>query len=223
MEASAIRLAAPQSTGAVFEPKSPAEDYANYLWGWDPVDAYGVGEGSPGTNQVFLRITDLRNANLHVEAEGIRYLAWHNFTASCSTEPCPSGGAFTSKTHHEPGGVSIHEYSWTVERFFPAGAHLEGDFSILQAAAGGSSLDLGVQGSLRLPSASWDPACETCINPANRTLWAEGNLRLAGIQPEGDGRLEATLSGDVASARLDEEHAEPAALFGVALVATATV
>jgi predicted transcriptional regulator len=81
--------------------------------------------------------------------------------------------------------------------------------------AGGPSLDLDVEGWVRLPLAAGDPACGECVNPENQTLFAQGQIRLAGLRTSDEqGELSADFSGNLTMAKFDEEPVDPIALLG---------
>ena len=139
-----------------------------------------------------------------LEAKNLRFLEWHNSTASCVSSPCPDGGRSWTPSRATPLSISFHPF---IGLETPNGA-LNGNGTAVGVVAGGPALDVGLQGTLRLPEARLTGNCPrgACPNPGGRTFTATGSLLLANLTQDGpnSGRLKATLTGAFASAAFDE-------------------
>lgn len=155
-------------------------------------------------------------APVRLEARGLRTVEWHHLAIACdAAAACPDGGARASQARGPPGQeVQVQELGY--HRFATSQASAAGEAMAALVAAGGAAMDVASRGGVRLPAAEAAPGC-ACPALGGRTLQADGDVRLEGLRPAGDGRLQARLAGAAASARLDEEGIDPAALgLGVA-------
>jgi hypothetical protein len=159
-----------------------------------------------------------------LNATGVREMHLHNAAVECSgIEPgsCPAGGFRRNGTVAVAPGWTVTLSEYGIDQLFPFG---ESDASFFGTATavilGSEALDLSVDGWIRLPLAAGEAACAACSVPQNQTLWASGNLTLAGLSVEGDG-FRANLDGAVGSARFDESVVDGALLAGAGLTAAA--
>ncbi|HUR26394.1 MAG TPA: winged helix-turn-helix transcriptional regulator [Candidatus Thermoplasmatota archaeon] len=153
-------------------------------------------------------------ASFVVRAQGLRVVEWHNATVTCQDDGhCPDGAGTAWKVAKAPtgDGATVTQVSFAILN--GNGGNLDGAGEAQRAATGGSALDVGVQGTLRLPLADRTAPCQ-CIDPAGKTIILGGNLTLRHLSMAGDSRLEAGVSGSAVEARLDELHVNPALVFG---------
>lgn len=166
-------------------------------------------------------------ASMSIVAEGLVRAEWHNATVSCSRDgPCPAGGGAQDPAPVPDAVPHPRLIALDYGEVIGAGeGRLAGHGRAIGWAVGGSAPTLHIEGAVRLPLATQAGPCPgsgpACTDPANRTLLAEGDLTLAGLQPAGErGRLRATMGGTVTAGRLDEEPFRGAA---VAVAAAASV
>ncbi|MEA3143756.1 MAG: hypothetical protein QOG31_1080 [Thermoplasmata archaeon] len=153
------------------------------------------------------------HASFVVRAQGLRVVEWHNATVTCQDEHCPDGAGTTWKVAKAPtgDGATVTQVSFAILN--GNGGNLDGAGEAQRAATGGPAVDLGVQGTLRLPLADRTAPCQ-CIDPAGKTIILAGNLTLRHLSMASDSRLEAGVSGSAVEARLDELRVNPALVFG---------
>ncbi len=141
-------------------------------------------------------------ATFNVEVVGLSRMEWYGASISCSSSCLPGGGSqTTSSPSAGDAGITYTERSY-IELQPPPGSILNVEGTLDYALLGGPSLDIAVDGWLRLPGASGAGNC-ACIDPSNQTLHASGHLMLAHVHTE-DGRMAGTLSGELGSAHFDE-------------------
>ncbi len=164
-----------------------------------------------------------------LEVEGLHRLEWHNLGVSCGAdvETCPDDATNHGTEIVVPGVGSVGMRHWSYTDIRSAGGGLMGQGSMILALGGGGVLDLGLDGWVRLPLAESVAGCppeHTCIGPDARTLHAEGMIRLVNLTPVPSSRydLQAELSGDVSSIRLDELQVDPS-LLGLGRTGTVLV
>ncbi|HUR63715.1 MAG TPA: winged helix-turn-helix transcriptional regulator [Candidatus Thermoplasmatota archaeon] len=153
-------------------------------------------------------------ASFVVRAQGLRVVEWHNATVTCQDDGhCPDGAGTTWKVAKAPtgDGATVTQVSFAILN--GNGGNLDGAGEAQRAATGGPALDVGVQGTLRLPLADRTAPCQ-CIDPAGKTIILGGNLTLHHLSMASDSRLEADVSGSAVEARLDELRVNPALVFG---------
>ncbi|MCA1810824.1 MAG: DeoR family transcriptional regulator, partial [Halobacteriales archaeon] len=142
---------------------------------------------------------------LHVE--GIRNLLWHNATVDCRTSSCPDSSQTWGLSSETGGTTRLARMSY-IGLDTPKGS-LEGLGEVWVAAVGSGSMDLNLQGQVRLPDASLQGTCgsQDCPDPDGKTLLANGNLTLQGLAVgSGPHRLRAAMAG-YTSAVFDESAA----------------
>lgn len=146
-------------------------------------------------------------------------LEWLNMLPDCQGAACPSGG---SRTLLEYGLPSLYVGQDTVrfERLEGAAA-VRAAWPEAEVAAAARSLSVATEGFARFPVAQ-GVDCPTCPPIVGQTLTLEGQVMLDQIQQRPEG-LRASVSGDFASARIDEQWVSPARLGQVGAVAAATV
>lgn len=164
----------------------------------------------PGGGPAVVMAPDAGNASLpvRIEADGLRVVELHHAAVACADgSSCPGGGRRDGFATGPPSlGLTGRVLGYS--RIGSSGATASGSGRVAHVLAGAPSLDLAVDGWVRLPLADGGPV-------ARQTLRAEGNVTLADLRLTPGGRMAATLGGDVRHARLDEGGVDPAVLFGV--------
>jgi predicted transcriptional regulator len=157
-------------------------------------------------------------SDLAFSFEDVLSIEWLGVRASCDNSPnCVSSGAVRARQFDIPGTEESVGTVDTSHVAFRAQGPAKGSGHFSAIAFGGPSLDLHVDGWVRLPLAeAADPGCGSCFNPENRTVWATGELLLEDLRPVPgrSDRLQTRMSGDVQAFRLDEEYMDPASIFG---------
>lgn len=158
-----------------------------------------------------------------IEGKAVQVAEWHNLHTSCDAAPCPEEGVRrTDWTNVSSSGFAREIRAY--ERL--ASDHggplaFGGTASVILAGSG--KLDLFVDGSLRLPSASDIESCPACVALDDRTLQVQGNIVLDDLHMEPNGTLTASLGGDIQAARIDESAIDAALLVGASVTAGAAV
>lgn len=156
---------------------------------------------------------------VRLHAEGVSVVEWHNAETSCDGAPeayCPDGG-IREEENRSMASAYVHHRVLGFQRISSLGGSVDLQGSAIFALGGGRHIDVSIDGSLRLPSASAQ-GCASCLVPDGQTLRADGDLHLAGLHQASDGWLRANMSGDFRSARFDEEAIDPRLLGGALLV-----
>ncbi|MHB1260302.1 MAG: hypothetical protein ACYC2H_01160 [Thermoplasmatota archaeon] len=170
---------------------------------------------------VIARSTSGAAMTFAVDGAGVHRIQWHNMETTCSDgEACPPGGSHQNETVW----LSSTDYVRTRHNVFeeavgPASANVTGWGEAQLIVLGGTRFDLDVDGWIRLPLASSNAGCPTCLAPADQTFSATGNITLSNLQVASGDRLQGDLSGDLISARFDEVAVDPLALSGKAAFA----
>jgi predicted transcriptional regulator len=233
LEADSITIADHASTSVISRLKAdddlrsrlPRGDHAEYMfWGGigrpDWLAARGDG---PTVNGMPTAGTQLP-FSLH--AQGIHRLVWHNATLQCPGL-CPDSGRPSTTHLDDPfGDTELQRLSYI--ELETNGGTLDGQGSIWEWVAGGSSLNLGLAGSMRLQDASLKGHCPaaSCPDPGGKTFLAQGNLTLSDLVVDGQ-RLHTQLAGDFARAAFDESPVPtfltPGVVAGAAVAVGAVV
>lgn len=162
-------------------------------------------------------------ARATMKGQGLQAVEWHNLGASCATSSCPAGSQRDVRTSQGPlWNLTAGSYGFT-HLELAGNNSLQGDAVPRMIAVGGPDLELAVQGWLRMPNAAGGEACASCIQDG-ATVTTTGAISLRHLRASDQGRLRGVLGGDLADARLDEAHIDPARLLGnvpVAAVAAA--
>lgn len=145
----------------------------------------------------------------------VHAVEWFDMDVSCSAVyQCPDGGGYSASRFGAQGtSTGYDEYRFD-KILAPAIVSLESDFS--RMALGSSIFDLSVRGIVELPYASLEE-CDQCPLISGQNLHLSGEILLRGIQVS-QGRMAATLTGNLTSARVDETWVDPQTLgkFGTA-------
>lgn len=150
-------------------------------------------------------------------ARGVRSVIWSNADAICGDGACLDG-AGTVRIETAPGEVQARMLMESELHIAATSGTFNASGLAVGMLVGGATLSIDAQGSMRLPLADMQAACEGCRVVDGQTLLLEGGLRLDGVKPTQKDRLGAMLGGDVAAVRLDEESVEPASLVPAASV-----
>jgi predicted transcriptional regulator len=205
VEDNALALAAGQPFGAAMSDPAPPPTAFRALSLTAPSDGAALNFRSPTLGQAF-------PFTLH--ATGVHAVEWTNARTQCNQTPCPDGARSQETRADLPGGNRAVVRRLSFMQLTTGNATLDGAGRAVNAAVGGRSIDLQESGAVRLPfTARTAPCPSSCLEPANRTLALSGAVELRGLQFAGDGRLSATVSGNIGAARLDETAVSPL-LFG---------
>lgn len=146
--------------------------------------------------------------SLSIHATGVRSVEWMNASVTCPAGWCPSGGGLLGEDH-AAGNSRILAYSISFVEVGTEGGTLGGTVAAAAWGAGGTSLDAGLQGWLRLPLIATDCRCHTDLE--GKTLQANGTIRLTDLRMMNH-RLAASAGGDVGWLRADEIQVAPSLL-----------
>jgi predicted transcriptional regulator len=165
------------------------------------------------------------NSSVDLQGHNVHRLQWHGMAVSCATDSCPPGGdrEVVEAPLPPPNYERVRKY------LFEEGVNGNGTLHTAGAASyvvfGGSLMDIGLRGWMRLPLASGQAACSACAAPRNQTFFASGSLFLGSLAVDNQGGLQAQVDGDYAQVRFDEAVVDPKLLApvleGAAVVATA--
>ncbi len=141
---------------------------------------------------------------VQVRAVGVSSLGLHNMTVVCDIAQCIHGGGFERMGTPSalPGSAWIDRYQYA--EYAGVNATLDMVFPAAWLAVGGPSLDVGFTGTARLAQAAPTNCEHHCWMDGDGTAALQGTILLSKVQPAPGGRLSAQLSGEIASARLDE-------------------
>jgi DNA-binding transcriptional ArsR family regulator len=135
-----------------------------------------------------------------------------------SDPECPAGGQHNVTTSESPAyNLSFSTYGYTRTSSNHMGM-LSGSAQPRLIMVGGANLDVVVDGWVRLPIGGDSTPC-SCGDWDGKTLGATGQIRLANLRYSDDRHLGAELSGEFASARLNEQPLDVAWLNSVQLTA----
>lgn len=150
-----------------------------------------------------------------LQASGIRVVETHGVRFTCADDfDCPDGADRESQSPVTPLlTVTAHHLSF---HRFTGGDILRLEGIATQVLLGGSGFGAAADGSARFPLAQMD--CDACAGPEQQTLAVTGHVRLDGVAPAPGGQLSGFVSGDLATARIDERLVDPMALLGGSLV-----
>jgi predicted transcriptional regulator len=207
-----------EANGQKVQMRNPARDgclsHLNEFIHFDPWAAR-LGGLCPGNSSLVHAAPGLGENAVRVRGQ-IRQLEVFGMNLDCSS-PCSGGGVTRSSTGPLPvRNGTIQQTSYEYVRYEGSG-NISFSGTVAAIAFGGPSLDLHIDGWVRLPLAeAADPGCGSCFNPENRTVWATGELLLEDLRPVPgrSDRLQTRMSGDVQAFRLDEEYMDPASIFG---------
>ncbi|MCA1812296.1 MAG: MarR family transcriptional regulator, partial [Halobacteriales archaeon] len=144
-----------------------------------------------------------------LHATGLRRAEWSNAQTGCASA-CLDGAKTEGAETGNVGGTYAAVLRVSYLEAITQDGTLDGAGTAWLAAAGGRSVTLHEQGSVRLPLASRTTACESepCLSPSNQTVSLYGNVTLENLGLAGN-RLKADVSGALEAARLDEQSVSP--------------
>lgn len=157
-----------------------------------------------------------------LKSTNTQVVEWHNAQVQCDGH-CPQGGRREQVWQPLAANVSVARETRVFERLTgPGDASVVGEGEAVVVLLGARSLNLSINGWLRLPLAEGS-ACEGCPKPTGNTLQATGELELKNLRMGSAGKLAASLDGDYESIRFDEASIDPALLQDKGVVAAAAV
>jgi predicted transcriptional regulator len=154
-------------------------------------------------------------------ANQIDFIQWFGGQVSCtdSSTECPTGGGRESSVIQLPQGqIERTKYSY-VSGYPTTNGSISSTGRAHAVLMGGPSIDLAINGSIRLPNVEGNLGCPTCPNPSGKTVQAKGSIFLGQLSPTEDGHLRGSFSAAVTSVKFDEQSIDPALLAGGAIVA----
>ena len=156
-----------------------------------------------------------------INLSGLHEIEWHNLDVRCNANSCPPRGE-RSQEETSMGGTTVqnrtHRFTQLLFESQEGSLELSGTGSTI--LFGGAAPSFVIDGWVRLPLAN-SQNCDSCAGPQANTVEAEGIIHLDQVRVGPDGALLATMSGDLASARFDEQPVDPAVLSGMAWGAVA--
>jgi predicted transcriptional regulator len=167
-----------------------------------------------GQAAVLRAVAASASSGFELEAEGVTAVEWFGAGVSCTSSWCPDGGGQTVLTVPLPMGRDVSDTTYSYSHMESPTGRLQASGSALVMVTGGKKIDVDVQGWIRLAGAH--ATCQSCLDPANRTLSATGLLRLESLRVGSrPGVLETQVAGDATLLRLDEASVDPSLLPGL--------
>jgi DNA-binding transcriptional ArsR family regulator len=229
VEASHVRLVAQSFTG-ILKGKA-ADSCLGYLMSDTENSEHVARPQCSGTDDAALRAEIPPSGGavgFQIIAEDVSKVEWYSAEIACQSAACPSGGGSSKTTIPLPLGRSLTSTAYSYSRFEANGGRLMGSGNAAVILSGGRSMDLDVAGWVRLPEPSTQGDCSPCLDLANHTLWAKGDVQLRALQRASADSMAARFGGNLSAVYLDETAVPKAtlqalgwAMAGAAAAATA--
>lgn len=219
IEAETISFEASDSQANLVIPKT--DESWNSYFGLDANHTHTIRETEVASAHPTFRLAGGPEARFSMTASGVHRIEWFGAKTSCSNarNPCPEGGGHFASTINNQG-ISVTSATDNFIELLPSGnATLTGSGDLQFALLAGPSVDLNLNGWMRLPLAHGHTDCATCTLPENQTLTATGNLTLTGMHVTGPGQMAGDFQGDISTLRFDEAQVSPALLGTASTVA----